>query len=145
MLPPELKIPKHDVSKHEYHHFSKTTAVQDPYCSQSVGVKSWIDNVNAPVTMMTTVHDLDDTIKKLRRRPGQKSTNTKKSRPAFEGYTKKELPIPTCFADYNHYMGGIDIADRRRSWTGSARFHTCLQQLQFACPGHRGSNTHGST
>jgi hypothetical protein len=61
---------------------------------------------------MTTVHDLDETTQKLRRRPGPKSTNAKNARPAFEGYDKKEMPIPTCFDDYNHHMGGVDIADQ---------------------------------
>jgi hypothetical protein len=91
------------------------------YAGQDVGVKTWIDN--AAVTLMTTVHDLDETTQKLRRRPGPKSTNAKNARPAFEGYDKEERPIPTCFDDYNHHMGGVDIADQLR----------CYYDIQLIC------------
>jgi hypothetical protein len=55
--------------------------------------------------------------------PKRKITNAKNSRPAFEGYNKKEMPIPTCFDDYNHHMGGVDIADQLR----------CYYDIQLIC------------
>ena len=54
-FPPELKISKSEVRQHEYHSL-RTTTVYDALFQQPVGVSSWIDN--APVTVMSTVHEL---------------------------------------------------------------------------------------
>jgi hypothetical protein len=65
---------------------------------QEVGALRWIDN--APVTILTTAHELACKINRERKRPGKKSTNAKKAREAFGEEQTKEMPIPTCFDDY---------------------------------------------
>ena len=54
-FPPELKISKSEVRRHEYHSL-RTTTVYDALFQQPVGVSSWIDN--APVAVMSTLHEL---------------------------------------------------------------------------------------
>jgi len=65
---------------------------------------------------MTTVHRLDGELLRNRKRPGKKSTNVKRAREAFGHDQQKEIPIPVCFDDYNHHMGGVDIAEHLRSY-----------------------------
>jgi len=55
-FPDDLKIPKQNIAKFEYHS-SKARVVTDPIFNQQVDVLLWFDN--APVTIMTTVHRLD--------------------------------------------------------------------------------------
>ena len=56
----DLKIPKKDISKYDYH--SVQSRVLTAFWVE-VGVLLWF--YNAPVTMMTTVHDLDTEVEKL--------------------------------------------------------------------------------
>jgi hypothetical protein len=114
-FPTELYMAKADVTKHEYHS-TKIKVIKDPVltCNEEVGAMRWIDN--APVTMLTTVHDLSSTTMSLRMRPGAKSTNAKNARKFFGDENQKMLPIPTCFDDYNHHMGGVDIADQLHTY-----------------------------
>ena len=74
----------------------------------------WIDN--GPVTMLTTIHNIDSKVSKERRRPRETSTNSKKIKSVFEGAARKILLIPKIIDDYNHHMGGVDIADQLRSY-----------------------------
>jgi hypothetical protein len=111
--PKDLKMDKKDVSKLEYHS-TETRVVNDPTLSQDVGALRWIDN--APVTMLTTAHELAREVERERIRPGKKSTNAKKAHEHFGDEFKKEMPIPACIDDYNHHMGGVDIADQLRSY-----------------------------
>jgi hypothetical protein len=62
------------------------------------------------------VKDYWSEVIRTRKRPGKKSTNAKKAREAFGEDFAKEIPIPTCFDDYNQHMGGVDIADQFRSY-----------------------------
>ena len=112
-FPADLKIPKQNIAKFEYHS-SKARVVTDPIFNQQVGVLLWFDN--APVTIMTTVHRLDAEVLRNRKRPGKKSTNAKRAREAFGEDQQKEMPIPVCFDEYNHHMGGVDITDQLRSY-----------------------------
>ena len=112
-FPVELKIPKQDVNKHEYHSL-KAMTLKDPRFNQEVDAQTWIDN--APVTIMSTVHQLGFQVKRVRKRPGKKSTNAKKAREAFGDAYEKEMPIPLCIEDYNQHMEGVDIADQLRSY-----------------------------
>lgn len=112
-FPPELKIPKQEVKKHEYHSL-KTMVLKDSLFSEEVGAHAWIDN--APVTVLSTVHELGSEVAKTRKRPGIKSTNAKRAREAFGDAEEKEMPIPRCIDDYNQHMGGVDIADQLRSY-----------------------------
>ena len=75
-VPPELKILKQDVGKYEYHS-SKVLAVKNSLFGQLVGAHLWFDN--APVTILSTVHDFESQPERLRKWPGKKSTNVKKA------------------------------------------------------------------
>lgn len=109
-FPQILAIPKKDVGKVPYH-FRAGMVIR------GVGVLLWFDN--APVTMMTTIHHLKGeqaAVMKMRKRPGRKSTNNKQALAEFGDNQEKELEIPASFNDYNHHMGGVDIADQYRTY-----------------------------
>ncbi|KAA8893136.1 hypothetical protein FN846DRAFT_914398 [Sphaerosporella brunnea] len=103
-FPEELRIAKSDVKNYEYHSM-RTAVVQDQVTGENVGGVSGIDN--APVTMLTTAHKLDDEVIRKPKRPGKKSTNAKNARAAFGEEHEKDMPIPACVDDYNHHMGGV--------------------------------------
>jgi hypothetical protein len=130
-FPPELKIPKHDIGKYEYHAL-KVLTVKDSLFGQLVGAHLWFDN--APVTILSTVHDFESQQERLRKRPGKKSTNAKKAREAFGDLQEKQMMIPLCIDDYNHNMGGVDIADQLRSYydTQLTSFRTWWPMLFWA-------------
>ncbi|GES95040.1 piggyBac transposable element-derived protein 4-like [Rhizophagus clarus] len=81
----------------------------------------WMDN--GPVTMLSTVHQIDNgnenQIERIRRRPRETSTNAVKVRAVFGTASKKSLPIPVVIDDYNHFMSGVDIADQLRGYYGT--------------------------
>ena len=78
----------------------------------------WMDN--APVTMLTTVHNIHGSKSHVttdRKRPRDTSSNAAGVRQLYEpNEFVKPLSIPTCIDDYNQFMGGIDIADQYRSY-----------------------------
>jgi hypothetical protein len=77
----------------------------------------WMDN--GPVTMLSTIHQIngdENRIERVRRRPRETSTNATKVRAIFGSASKKSLPIPIVIDDYNHFMGGVDIADQLRGY-----------------------------
>ncbi|PKY44186.1 hypothetical protein RhiirA4_418837 [Rhizophagus irregularis] len=77
----------------------------------------WMDN--GPVTMLSTIHQIngdENRIERVRRRPRKTSTNAAKVRTVFGNASKKSLPIPIVIDDYNHFMGGVDIADQLRGY-----------------------------
>ena len=57
--------------------------LKDPHFNQEVAAQTWIDN--APVTIMSTVHQLGSVVERVRKRPGKKSTNAKIARETFGG------------------------------------------------------------
>jgi hypothetical protein len=130
-FPPELKIPKQDVGKYKYHAL-KVLAVKDSLFGQLVGAHLWFDS--APVTILSTVHDIESQQERLRKRTGKNSTNAKKAREAFGNLQENEMMIPLCIDDYNHNMGGVDIADQMRSYydTQLTSFRTWLLMLFWA-------------
>ncbi|GET00680.1 piggyBac transposable element-derived protein 4-like isoform X1 [Rhizophagus clarus] len=77
----------------------------------------WIDN--GPVTMLSTLHEINNGLKnrinRERRYPRINKTNSSTIKKVFSDQPKKILPIPKIIDDYNHYMGGVDIADQLRS------------------------------
>ena len=83
-----------------------------------VAIMLWMDN--APVSMMTTIHQLKERgseVQKERRSPGLKSSNApgiRKSKIFDEGEWRTLLNITRSIDDYNRHMGGVDIADRYR-------------------------------
>jgi len=74
---------------------------------------------NGPVTMLSTIHQIngdENRIERIRRRPRETSTNANKVQTVFGSLSKKSLPIPIVIDDYNHFMGGVDIADQLRGY-----------------------------
>jgi hypothetical protein len=58
----------------------------------------------------------EQTIIRSRRRPQTISTNTSLIQKVFSNKSRKSLPIPTFINNYNHFIGGIDIADQLRAY-----------------------------
>jgi hypothetical protein len=86
------------------------------------------------VIACSTVHSVGDehTIIRSRRRPQSTSTNGSTVRKIFGDQARKDLPIPVFIDDYNHYMGGVDIADQLRSYYSTQRiFLYCWFSLFF--------------
>ena len=48
----------------------------------------------------------------MRKRPPLTASSARQTRKVFGDIDKKELPIPTFIFWYNHYMGGVDIANQ---------------------------------
>ena len=61
---------------------------------------------------MTTAYNLTDEVIRARKRPSATSTSAAITRPVFGDLSVKDLSIPTAINAYNHYMGGIDTANR---------------------------------
>jgi hypothetical protein len=77
----------------------------------------WMDN--GPVTMLSTIHEITGPESRKvtkRKRPRYTSTNANKVREVFGDEVEKFLPIPTVIDDYNHFMGGVDVADQYRHY-----------------------------
>lgn len=77
----------------------------------------WMDN--APVTMLSTIHSInneEDFIERNRRCPRTTSTNAANVRAVFNGQPRALLKIPKLIDDYNHNMNGVDLSDQYRSY-----------------------------
>ena len=77
----------------------------------------WVDN--STVTMLTTIHSLKGTESKVernRRRPRLNIANKSRVQATWGDSPRKTVSIPKTIDDYNHNMGGVDIADQRRSY-----------------------------
>ena len=59
----------------------------------------------------------------MRKHPSLTATGAKQTRKVFGDDVEKMLPIPTFIFWYNHYMGGVDIADQLRSYFTTQRTH----------------------
>jgi Transposase IS4 len=80
----------------------------------------WMDN--GPVTMLTTIHELEGNaweIEKERKRPRKSTLNSTKVREVFGDNYEKNLKIPRVIDEYNQHMGGVDLADQLRSYYDS--------------------------
>jgi Transposase IS4 len=73
----------------------------------------WQDN-NAVLAIITAFRLKNKTILRYRRRPAPTSTNAHIVRPVFGDFVRKWLEIPLGIDQYNHFMGGVDIADQLR-------------------------------
>ncbi|RFU24234.1 hypothetical protein B7463_g12098, partial [Scytalidium lignicola] len=77
---------------------------------------AWQDN--NIVLALTNIHTVDTTETfrdKVRRRPAKTSTSARQARAPFGNQPTKELAIPVVIDDYNHYIGGVDIANQFRA------------------------------
>lgn len=82
----------------------------------------WIDSKTVlALSTVHTVHQNTDAVVKNRRRPAGQTPGAKKARRAFGTERRKELPIPRLINDYNHCMGGVDVADQLRATYASQR------------------------
>jgi len=74
----------------------------------------WQDNSTGLLLM--TIHNLRSMVLSNRRKPATTSTNAKAARRPFsKDEHRKLLPMPEIIVDYNHNMGGVDIADQLRA------------------------------
>ncbi|MGF2011319.1 hypothetical protein [Nostoc sp. DedVER01b] len=91
------------------------SAVSTLYRSEAQGVLclAWQDN--NLVLLLSTIHSPELWIPTKRKRPSTTSTNAKVARLPFGDEVIKELEIPIAINDYNHYMGGVDIANQYRA------------------------------
>jgi len=73
---------------------------------------AWQDNnIILALSNIHTVYTTKDFRKKVRRRPTKTSTNGRIVRQVFGDASTKELRIPHFIDDYNHYIGGVDLAN----------------------------------
>lgn len=91
--------------------------------SKDPGVLCFAWQDNNTVIACSTVHRTGEehTITRKRRRPQITSTNGSLVRKVFGDDVRKNLPIPLFIDDYNHFMGGVDIADQLRSYYTTQR------------------------
>lgn len=74
---------------------------------------AWQDNnIVLALSNVHTVHTAKDWRDKVRKRPAKTSTNGVLVRKVFKDHTSKTLSIPCIIDDYNHYMGGVDLANQ---------------------------------
>jgi hypothetical protein len=63
-------------------------------------------------------------IKKIRKRPTSTATNARTIRAIFGDQVLKELEIPEFIELYNHFMNGVDQADRLQVYYDTQRAHS---------------------
>ena len=76
---------------------------------------AWQDNnIVLALSNIHTVYTIKDFHKKVKRRPTKTSTNKKIVQQVFSNASTKELRIPCFINNYNHYIGGVDLANQFR-------------------------------
>ncbi len=68
------------------------------------------------ILLKSTVHTGKETIITARRRPAATSSSVRQMQKIFSDKIIKKFPIHTFIDKYNHYIGGVDIADQLRSY-----------------------------
>ena len=71
---------------------------------------------NGLVFCVTTIHRVGTIAKSIRRRPRITQNNKGHVQEVWGDDGKKAIYIPRLINDYNHWMGGVDIADQRISY-----------------------------
>ncbi len=69
--------------------------------------------------MLSIIHIIngeESKIVKKRRRLREINSNSQKVRSVFGSAARKSLPILKIIDDYNHHMGGVNIADQLHSY-----------------------------
>ena len=87
------------------------------------GILHFLWKDQGAVSFILTVSSAQEVTQTTRRRPGKTSTSARTSRAPFGNTVTKLLWIPTIIDLYNHYMGGVDIADQLRSYYNTHRRH----------------------
>ena len=76
---------------------------------------AWQDNnIVLALSIIHTIHTADNFITRQRKRLAKTSTSARIVRYMFRDNPVKELEIPTFIDDYNHNIGGVDIANQLR-------------------------------
>ena len=75
------------------------------------------------VLFMSTVHDGQQKVERLRRRLALIFINARTSRAPFGNLAVKELLIPDFIDFYNHFMNGVDVADQFRCYYDTQRVY----------------------
>ena len=71
----------------------------------------WMDN--NLVYLVSTVHKFNIIVKKIRRKPRKNAVNGKFMDKIWGENGKAAVCIPLLVDNYNHWMGGVDLADQR--------------------------------
>ena len=74
-------------------------------------VGRWVDNTL--VFVVSTLHRIDDIVKNVRRKPRITQKNKAHVEKVWGKLGKIIIGIPKLIDDYNHWMGGVDLADQR--------------------------------
>lgn len=102
--PPEI-LRKVDQTKCEFNDFHYMLD------EQGTLVARWMDN--GLVFCVSTLHKVGETILRKRRRPRVTGKNKNHVKAVWGDDGVKAIHIPTLIDDYNHWMGGVDVADQR--------------------------------
>ena len=78
--------------------------VKDSVFQEEVSAHLWFDN--APVTILSSVHEVGSERERRRKRPG-KSTSAKKAQQAF-GEEQENDMISLCIDEYNRHKWRVD-------------------------------------
>ena len=108
-FPSELSTIKNRFAKKLPWNTLLATVEQDILCL------AWQDNnIVLGLSNIHTVDKAEDFREKQRRRPAKTSTNGRLVREVFGDESIKKLEIPCFIDDYNHFMGGVDLANQYR-------------------------------
>ena len=99
------------------------------YCVDEYGtlIARWMDN--GLVFVVSTLHHVGNIIKRARKRRRKTIKNKKHVDIVWGKNACQEIFIPTLIDDYNHWMGGVDVADQRIAY-----YHILLQCLRTWLP-----------
>ena len=108
-FPSEMKEIKDRFSKKLEWNTLLAKVVQNTLCL------AWQDNsIVLALSNVHTVHIAKDWVTRVRKRPAKTSTNGALVRKVFGDLAQMELQIPSFINDYNHFMGGVDLANQFR-------------------------------
>ena len=82
--------------------------------THSTLVARWKDN--GMVFLTSTVHQVGNTIERLRKKPRSTATNKNHVEAVWGNNGSTNIYIPTLVDDYNHWMGGVDMTDQLISY-----------------------------
>ena len=80
---------------------------------------------NGLVFLVSTIHRINSTIERNRRRPRQTANNRNHVRKIWGAAGVKKVSIPLIVDHYNHWMGGVDLSDQRIVY--------CMPDLRCVC------------
>ena len=73
-------------------------------------IMRWVDN--NIVTMVSTIHEANETIVKVRKKPRITFTNRQNLEAVWGNNFEKAITIPKVIDNYNHWMLGVDKCDQ---------------------------------